>query len=164
MSLSLVERIRAAQRLTKTIRWPGTDEAVTLRVLGKDDQQAATFAADKRFVAAGVGIAVHTVDAYRDEETIQVLFRALTDAEGKPVGGGVDVFRALCTTDVLTALSREYRAFESEVSPDPDRLDDEGLKRLEEELKKKPDEILGSVSNTDVLRRLARSLASQLPH
>jgi len=157
---SLIDRIRAGIKTKSELLWPGSEDVVYIRVLSKAELQEASFAAAARFRAKNADIAVYNVDVYKDEETIQILWRALSDADGRPIGANVDAFRALLTTDVQTELAAAYAAHETENSPDPERMSDEDYARLEAELKKKPEAIIGSVSNIVVARRLLRSLVS----
>ena len=158
--IPLHERIRAGTRNRCEILWPGTDVPVFLRVLSKAELQEAAFAADKRFRAAGVEVSTHTVEAYIDEETLQILYRALGDEAGKPVAPTVEQFRGLLNSNVQTALARAYKAHEEEISPDLDKLDDAGFAALLETLQKNAEATIGCVSSIATARRLLRSLVA----
>lgn len=160
--MNFVDRIKNAQSLKKESRWPGTDEVIFLHILGKDKLEEALFAADKRFRAQNVPVEMHTIEAFKDEETVQILYRAITDAEGKPPASSIDTFRPLLTAEVQTALANQYTALETETSPNIDRMDDEAFAAFAAELKKNPDAILSSVSNGALLKRLVRSLVAEL--
>lgn len=160
--IPLHERIRAGARARCEILWPGTDIPVFVRVLSKAELQEAAFAADKRFRVAGVQVQTHTVEAYADEETVQILYRALSGEDGKPVAPSVEQFRGLLNSDVQTALARAYKAHEEEISPDLDKLDEAGFAELLDALRKNAEATIGCVSSIATARRLLRSLVAQL--
>ena len=162
--MSTLDTIRAGIRNTTTLRWPGTENLVRVRILAKSEIQAATFAARRLFDDAKIAVDLSTVETFKDEETIQILFRALSDNEtGKPLAANIDVFRSQITTDELSELVRLYQLFEQDVSPNMDHMSDEEFSSFLADLKKKPDETVGSISSTPFARRLLRSLVSQLP-
>jgi len=156
-----IDRIRAGISAKTETRWPGTDEPIWIHVLDKAALQEAAFAADKRFHAAGVDVAAHTIEAYKDEETVQILWRAIVDEAGKPITPSVEGFRVLLTTDVQTRLAQDYAAFEAETSPSLERMSDEDFEAFLVDLKKKPEAMIGCVSNIAFARKLLRSLADQ---
>lgn len=159
--MSALDKIRAGIRNQTEIFWPGTQEKVRLRVLSKEEILLAIAAAQSRFDFLKIPIAFHTVEAFEDEKTIQMLYRALSDAEnGKPLSPSVDVFRATVTKDEASELVQAYEAWEAEVSPNSERMDDAQFASFYEALKKKPEEIAGCVSSIALARRLLVSLAS----
>jgi len=161
---SLVDRIRAGTKNRSEICWPGTDASVWIRVLSKSEIQDATFAADQRFRVAGVPVEAHTIETYKDEETLQILYRSLSDEAGKPVTNSVDAFRILVTTDVQTELAKAYRAHEDEVSPSLEKMSAEDFDVFVKGLRKNAEATIGCVSNIVTARKLLRSLVAQLPN
>lgn len=162
--MMLLETIKAGIRNSTSIRFPGTDTVMRLRILSPDEKQNAQFATERRFIAEKCPAALHTLGAYEEEKSIQMLFMALSTADGKEsVASSVNSFRALLTTDELDALIKMYEAFEQEINPGLDGASEEQIEALVRDVKKKPDEVLGSVSSIAVARRLLRTMVSQLP-
>jgi len=159
---SIAERIQAGTNARAEIRWPGTDVPVWIRVLSKPEIQEATFAADKHFRAEGVPVEAHTIEAYKDEETIRILYRALSDESGKPITATLSSFKVLVTTDVQNKLAEDYRAHELEVSPNLEAMSDEDFVVFMEGLRKNAEATIGCVSSIATARRLLRSLVAQL--
>lgn len=155
-------RIKQGASNTTQVRWPGREELVTMRVASKQDLSDAHFAAEARFKSREVAVAGHNHLDFEDEKNLQVLYRVLS-VDGKPVATSVDSFRALTTGDEIDALSDAYVVFEREHSPNFEHLTDSQVDALVAELKKKPEEIIGSVSSITTARRLLRTLAAQLP-
>ena len=158
----LLDAIKAGTDNRRTLKWPGTDEDVTLRILSSGEHQAAVVAAQARFKELRAEMDTATVEAFEDEKDLQILFRALRDAEDKPVAKNVDLFRQTVTRQEIQLLAEEYVGFEREVSPRFDTLDEKDFNELFEGLKKKP-EAIGNVSSTALLRRLFIASVSRLP-
>lgn len=133
-----------------------------MRVATKEDLAEAGFAAEARFKRRDIAVMGHNHLDFTDEKNVQILYRVLS-VDGKPVATSVDSFRALITQDELDALSEAYVVFEREHSPNFEHLTDSQVDALVAELKKKPEEIIGSVSSITTARRLLRTLAAQLP-
>lgn len=162
--MSILDRIKAGTRHRTVVRWPGTDSEVTLRILSKDELHEATFCAHRRFLSEKVPVELHTIETFKDEETVQILFRALSgvgEEAAKPLAPGVDAFRASVTAEELSALAGLYEDFQREVSPCLDCISEEAFQTFLSELKKKPDAIISSVSDIAFAKRLLRSLVAQ---
>lgn len=160
-----LDRIRSGTRNTKLVPWPGTNEMVRLRILSKAETQDAAFQAHAHFTRADVPPdKVHTIEDYEDEKTVQMLYRALsgTEAEedGKPLSRSIEIFRTKVCRDEISTLAQHYSAFEREVSPNPEHMDEETYREFVDALKKKPDETIEFVSSIALAKRLLRSLAS----
>lgn len=163
----VLDRIKAGTRNSKAITWPGTETPINLRVLSNQETQAAMFAAVGHFNRAEVPAdRSHTIEDYEQEKTIQQLYRALSSADpddaGKPITKNIDTFRALVNREEVNALVEHYREWERECSPNPEHMDADAFEEFLETLKKKPDAIIGLVSNIALARRLLRSLVSPL--
>lgn len=160
-----IDRIAdGAAKFQTAVKWPGTDVDVRLHILAPSEQQEADFEADRWFRAAKVDVSSHTLEAWETERTVQMLWRALRDPEDDtPLTKTVVGFRALSvlTIDVRNELVRAYRAFEAEVSPNPELMDMEEIKEFVAALKKKPEEIVSSVTSIAFARRVLLSLAAQ---
>jgi len=161
--VSLLDTIKAGISNKTTVLWPGSDVPIQVRVLSKAEIQEATFAAQRRFQSEKIEKDFTTIETLKDEETIQILWRAYSDGEGKPLTATVDVFRKTVNTDEVTALARAYQEFEQEVSPNFDAMDEETFKQFLEDLKKKPEETIGCVPSIALAKRLLRSLVVPPP-
>ncbi|MBN2427106.1 MAG: hypothetical protein JXK94_02090 [Deltaproteobacteria bacterium] len=162
--MSLLERLKAGIKNTKNIPFPGTDQEVTLRVLSNAELQEAHFAAERHFKKAEIEPGMTTIDAYEDEKTTQILFRALRDPE-EPANGiasSASEFRGLLNRQEKDALVDEYTAFEMECSPRTEDMTEQEIGSLIEDVKKNP-QTLGSVSNITTARKLIAFLVSRLP-
>lgn len=164
MSAGLLDRIKAGARNTRTIKFPGTDQDVMIRILSRAQIQEARFAADETFRKRGIEPGLMTADEYEEERTNQMLYLALRDPAdpAAPIAPSVSAFKAQVTLDELDALAAAYRAFEHECSPDPEQLSATELSALIEDLKKTPEQTAGSVSSIAIARQLLASLASRL--
>ena len=159
--MSLLSRLKAGKSLTRTIKFPGTDQDVAFAVLSNADIQDAHFAVEEHFKKNKVEASITTAELFEDETTTQILARALKDPEDleKPFAKGANELRSLITNDEKNILVEEYNAFSKEVSPDEDKMSDEEIEALFEQLKKTPK--AGSVLNLFMLRRLIIFLASR---
>lgn len=157
-----LEAIKQGIRNKRTILWPGTEHSVDLRILSDDEIKKATFAARSWIEKTNsTPIDFVTLETFKGEETVQMLYLALSDAENnKPLCSTIAVFRASLTRDEISSLVLAYTEFEKEVSPNPDAMTDEEVAKLLATLKKKPEETLGSVSSIAIAKRLLRSLVS----
>lgn len=157
-----LEAIKAGINNKISILWPGTEHSITMRILSDDEIKAATFNARHWFEKSKISIDFVTIETFKGEETVRMLFAALSDSEtGKPLCSSVDVFRSSVTRDEISALVAAYEQFEREVSPNAETMTDEEVSKLLATLKKKPEETLGSVSSIATAKRLLRSLVAQ---
>lgn len=163
--VSLLDRIRAGTKNHQVILWPGSKTVrVRIRILSRGELQEAVFAAKAHFKASEIEVELVMVEAFEDEKTVQVLFRALEGADGDELGkaicSDIDVFRNTVTRDELNELAQAYEILEHECSPNPETMPDDQFNAFLETLKKKPDEMIGSVRNIAFARRLLRSLVN----
>jgi len=161
--MNIIDRIKAGCRNNVVVRWPGTDSEITLRVLSKAELHEATFAAHHRFVYSKVSVEAHTIETFKDEETVQILYRALSgvgDETGKPLAASVDKFRANVSSEEISELAQRYEQLQDECSPSMEAMSDEQFDAFLNDLKKKPEPIISSVSSIDFARRLLRSLVA----
>src|SRR5690606_35126651 len=136
----------------RTIKWPGTDVDVHLRILSTSDHQAAVLAAQARFKQLKADVDTSVIESFEDEKDLQLLYRALRDDEDKPLHKNVELFRDATTRQEIQVLAAEYAEFEQETSPRFDTMDQASFDKLYDELKKKP-EAIGSVASISLLRR-----------
>jgi len=160
--MNMLERLKKGTDNKKTITFPGTHEEVVVSVLSEGARQDAGFAAEHHFKRRDIEIGMSTVDAYEAEKTLQMLYRALSDADGQPLARTVDEFRGFITVDEKDRLVEEYLAFERECSPDPESMSEAELEDLCEEIKKKP-EMIGSFSSIGTARQLISYLVNRPP-
>jgi hypothetical protein len=139
----------------KPIKWPGTDVTVNLRVLNQQDLQEASFATEKLFLAQKLPYNTWMYDTYSGEQETQVLYRALRNPENdQPLWPSITEFRKALTYETKKLLCVEYKAHETECSPNPNELSADEFDRLTQDLKKKPEEIIGACTNISTLKRL----------
>ncbi len=160
--MSLIEKLKAGNRNIKTIKFPGTESEICLKILSNAEIQEAVFASERRFKVEDIVVASSTLDAYEDERTTQILFRALRDPADskKPFAGTVDELRKLLTKAEKDALVGEYEAFEQECAPQIAKMTNEQFDELWEALKKNP-ETTSNFLSSGVQKRLLLYLASR---
>lgn len=159
--MNSLEKIRAGIRNHKVVPWPGTSAKVKMRVLSRGELQEAVFAAENWFRTSEIPVTVQMVEEFEAEKTTQILFRSLSSAEDdQPLCSDIDVFRSTVPRSEQSALAELYDLLEEECSPNPDKMSDKQFNEFVEALKKKPDEMIGSVRSTAFARRLLRSLVS----
>ena len=159
----LLSKIKTGVKHTKMVLWPGSDQSVMLRILSEQERQEAAFAAERYFVKESVSIHMGTVDEYETEKANQMLWRVLRDpATQGQLTKTIAEFRAQITRDERTALVNEYVTFERDVSPSPENMTADEWTAFVEDVKKKPEETLGSFSSSNTLRKLVTTLAAQL--
>ncbi|KAF0145119.1 MAG: Uncharacterized protein FD156_1230 [Nitrospirae bacterium] len=159
--MSLLEKLKAGKKNKNTIKFPGTDQDIIISVLSEADIQAAHFESERLFKKNGIEVSMSTVDAYEAEKTTQILFRACSDTDGKPLSKTVDEFRSQILKAEKDILVDEYNSLEQECSPNPEKISTEDMEKIIDEVKKRP-EMIGSVSNIVIARKLIVSLASRL--
>jgi len=159
--MSLIEKLKAGTRNVKAIKFPGTEDDIVMQILSNADIQDAVFAAERRFKGEEMSVASSTLDAYEDERTTQILFRALRDPDNskKPFSSSADELRKLLTREQKDYLIAEYAAFENECSPRLENLSDDRFNEIWEEIKKKPTAL--NTLSSGMQRRLLLFLVSQ---
>lgn len=159
-----LQAIKAGTRHSKTIFWPGTTAEVVLRVVSKQDSQEASFAAEARFAREKVKVEWHNLEIFQEERSIQILYRALREVDtNEPLASSVEVFKSLVSTEDISALAMVYADFEAECGGNLEGASEEEVALMITELKKKPEQVLGSVSSSVMLKRLLHTLVAQLP-
>jgi hypothetical protein len=160
--MSLIEKLKAGTRNIKTLKFPGAEDDIVLKVLSNADIQEAVFAAERRFKDEEIIVSDSTRDAYGDERTTQILFRALRDPRDikKPLFSSADELRKLLTKEEKEALACEYDAFQQECAPQLDKMTDKEFDELWEALKKNP-ETVSSFLSSGVQKRLLLYLAAR---
>jgi hypothetical protein len=160
--MSQLEKLKAGKRNTKIIKFPGTEQDIVINVLSNAERQDAHFAAERHFKGNHIEVSMVTVDAYEGEKSLQMIYRALKDADHQPIAKTVDAFRSLLTLDEKDFLIAEYIAFEKECSPVTEAILEEELDALIVSVKKNADETVGSVLSINIARKLIVSLVSRL--
>jgi hypothetical protein len=160
---NLLSRIKLGTANTKMVKWPGSEELVSLRILSLQERQEAGFATERHFKTSGIDLNMATAPDYDEEKAVQMLWRALRDPNGNvPLCKSIGEFRCALTREDKTTLIDEYLTFERDCAPSPDNLTEDEFDQFVSELKKTPDEILSGNYSTSMLKKLCRSLASQL--
>jgi hypothetical protein len=160
---SLLSRIKLGTANTRLVKWPGTDQLVTLRILSLQERQEAAFATERHFKTSGVDVNLATASTYEEEQATQTLYRALRDpAVNAPVAKTISEFRAAVTREEKGALIDEYLAFERDCAPSPENLTADEFDKFLTEVKKNAAEMLSASYSTSMLKKLCTSLVSQL--
>lgn len=158
--MSLLAKLKSGKKNIKAINFPGTEKPAALQVLSNQDFQDAVFAAELKFKSSDIAVTPSTLDAYEDERTTQVLFRALRDPDdpSKSFAGSVDELRKLVSKEEKEILVDEYNSFERESSPRFSQLSEEEFEKLWSDVKKSPQMFSSSLSS-GTLRGLINYLA-----
>jgi hypothetical protein len=161
--VSRLAALKAGTNNRKTVKFPGTDQDVVMRVLSNAEVQEAEFGTEKHFRQQGIQYYEATVEAYEKEKTVRMLHSALRDPEDetKTFAASVAELRAMTTQAEKDALVMELNDFMAECSPDMEALSEEEFGEIVEMVKKRPEETVSSLSSMSLLRRLAISLASR---
>jgi len=158
---SLLAKLKGGTRNVKTVKFPGTDINVVLRILSNQEIQDAVFAAEKLFDLAKLEVKGSSLDAYEDERSTQILFRALRDPEDptKSFSATVAELRNLVSRAEKDVLISLYGEFERECSPGFSGMSNEEFEEIWEAVKKNA-QILSSISDLSTLKGLLLYLAS----
>ena len=159
---SLLHRLKAGKRNAKTVKFPGTDHDVMVRVLTSGEVQLAEFAAEKVFEQREVRLHEGTIEAYEKEKTLQMLHLALRDPKDpeKTFAASADELRGLIEDAERSVLVAQYQELQDECSPLLEELSEERFQEVLDEVKKSQGGAASSISNTALLQRLVMSLAS----
>ncbi|MDP2167987.1 MAG: hypothetical protein Q8J64_06625 [Thermodesulfovibrionales bacterium] len=160
--MSLLEKLKAGMRNERTIKFPGTEQEIVLRILSEAGRQAAAFDTEYFFKKKGIEYSAATVEAYEGDRTIRLIFSAFRDAEGNPLAKTVDELKALLTMAEKDILVEEYLSFERECSSNLSDMSAEEIDTLLDVLKKNPLETILNGLNIVTARKLILSLASRL--
>lgn len=147
--MSLIAKLKAGIDNIKITTWPGTDNAIGIRVLTQAENQAAEFATELLFKAKGIDFTAATVDAYQSEQNTQILARAIVDPETKkPMFKSADELRGLIGhPDVKADLIEKYNAWQAECSPSIAEMTEEQYEHLFGEVKKNGPSCLNGLSS-----------------
>lgn len=158
---SLFDKLKAGTRNERAVPWPGTEHKVLLRVLSNQDTLDAAISTDRFFKDSDTAVAFQNIGVYEAERDTQELYRACLDPETKkPVAPSIADFRRLLSTGTRQSLIEEYNRLDEECNPRPLQMTDGEFDALVESLKKKPEETLGKISSSAILKRLCLFLAS----
>ena len=157
----LLDKLKGGKRHIRVIKFPGTDQDVALRVLNNSETQEALFATERHFRDKEIEVTLTTAEAFEDENTTQILFRALRNAEdpSEPLAASPDELRRALTREEKDHLVELYLEFEKEISPSAANMSEEEMEALFEDLKKTPE--LGNNLSSGTLKRLIGYLASR---
>lgn len=160
--MSFLKELKAGVDNKIVVRFPGTETEVELHVLSNQDTLDASLAADRLYKDQEIRVGFENIKDYESERTTQLLFRAMrVPGTGKTIADNITEFRSLLTVAERAALVDEYNALDERCNPSPETLPAEKFDALVEDLKKKPQETIGSISSMSTLRRLALFSASQ---
>ena len=160
--MDLLGTLKAGVNNYVEINYPGTENKIRIHPLTDGEEQAAEFAAEKVFSSEGVAIAMHNIDTFELEKTVQKLYLACRTAEGEKLATTSQRFKQLISRTERDILVEEYNELLAKCSPSPSVLSEEEFNNILEEVKKKPYETTGNISSLSTLRKLAISLAVEL--
>jgi hypothetical protein len=152
----LLLRIKRGILNHKIIQWPGTQTGIRLNLLSEADSFDAITDADLLFQAKKVPVLFHNVNAFENEKSVQLLYRAIkTPDTNEPVASSITEFRRMMSNEDRELLIAEYNALVVECSPSPTNMPAEEFDRMVESLKKNALKTVGSISSILTLKRLA---------
>lgn len=156
----ILQKLKQGTEVYKDVEVPGTDGLmVRVKMVSEDDELKAGLAADNIYKDIQVGSENFRV--YDAEVETQTLYRSLKDLEGKAIANNITDFRQALTSETQEFFAQQLDELKEEYSPNIDRMDDEKFDKLMFDLKKKPEETIGSVSNIGLAKRLILSLVNQ---
>lgn len=162
--MDLAGILEGKDRITKIIKYPGTDHDISMRILTIGEDSAAQYAAEKYFKDLGIKndhIGLHAT--YLEERTWQRLYRVFRNVDnGNPLATTAEIFKDFLTAGVATILINTYEVFEMDMSPNPVNLTDDELTAIMELLKKNPKAMSGGNYSTNTQKQVITSLANQL--
>lgn len=162
--MNLAGILEGKDRITKIIKFPGTEHDISMQILTIGEDSAAQYAGEKYFKDLGIKndhIGLHAT--YLEERTWQRLWRVFRNVtNGDPLTASVEDFKKHLTVSVATILINTYEVFEMDMSPNPINLTDDELTATMELLKKKPEAMSGDNYSTNTQKQVITSLAKQL--
>ena len=158
----LLQKLKLGTSNVKLINWPGTETQIALRILSQAQLQEASFDTERVFKNAKIETNLMTAQIYQEEETNQILYRALRDPANleEPIAPTIAEFKKALTVNEKKILIEEYSGFDSECNPSPGNLSSEEFDRLTQELKKKPEATLQNITSLPIAKKLLLFMAS----
>lgn len=160
--MSYISDLKRGTKNSRDSVFPGTEKPIKIRVLSCAESQACGVAAEK-WMEQQKDVKYSTFNAamFNDENSIQVLFLALSTPEGQPIADDVHEFRANLTEPQLEALLTEYNSLQDECAPEVALMTQTGFDEIVADIKKKPVETIGKLSNTFLLKKLLLIMVDQ---
>lgn len=153
---SLLQRLKENSP-KKVLKWPGSEESITLSLITQQKLSTASLRASDIFKEISIGY--HNMDDFKEEKLIQALHMCVNDSENKSFCT-IQEFKKLVTPEILEWLDNEHCILEDEYSPNIDKMSDSEFDKLIEDLKKKPEETLLDLSSIYILRKACLFLVS----
>lgn len=158
--MSVLAKLKSGINNFKEVAFPGTGHKIRLQLLSEQDTLDSAIATDLLFRSYKVDVEFHNINAFENEKSTQMLFRACRDIEtGEPIAADITEFRRLITNEERTALISEYNSLAEECNPDPTMMEADEFDALVESVKKNPRETIGNISSLQTLKRLSLFLA-----
>lgn len=159
--MDILQKLKAGTANKKRINWPETDCVIEIRVASEQDHLDAVLAADNIFKDHKIGF--ENVTVYQGEVETQLLYRCiLNEGGGERLFKNITEFRTILTPEIKNFLAEELYKLHEECSPSPFKMTDIEFDKFFEDVKKKPEETIGSVSNIALLKKLTLYLTKQL--
>jgi hypothetical protein len=158
----LLQKLKLGTSNVKMINWPGTETQIAMRILSQQQLQEAAFDTERLFKSSKIDTNLMTAQVYQEEETTQILYRSLRDPANmeEPIAPTITDFRKALTVNEKKAIIDEYSEFDAECNPSPGNLSSEEFDRLTQDLKKKPEETISSITSLSIAKRLLLIMAS----
>jgi hypothetical protein len=158
MKIDYKKLIAGVEHRKKTV-FPFSSQEIYLRVLSEYDLQQASRFADQEYKERNVGLA--NVDERNEYKTMYEVYCAVVDEDGVRVFPTFEDFCKACTPEIARRLIEEQSHFQAETSPDITNLSESELDEVVDELKKNS-EIVQTISDSRILKKLILYLVSQL--
>ena len=159
---SLLKKMKLGSENRKTIKFPGTDQDIVIKILSDLEKQEAAVAAYNYMKINDMPYDVlATSDIYEDELVSQCLWRACLNPENQyeKFATTVKEFKKI-TTDEKSYLTNVYNNFEQECSPVVEDMTEDQFKSLVEDLKKNVKSTLSNISDMSTLKRVISFLVN----
>lgn len=158
--MSLLATIKAGKKIRLLVTFPGTDKQFEFRLLSEQDKLDAALQTDLVYKDTPVGF--HNNNDYQNEKINQQLYRVCVEVgTDKPIADSITEFRKFMTGRERDLLIDEYNDFDQKHNPSPNTLSAEEFDRLMFDLKKKPEQTIGSILNLHTAKQVITSLVSQ---
>ncbi|MFA5751120.1 MAG: hypothetical protein WC898_02410 [Candidatus Paceibacterota bacterium] len=158
--MSFLTELKAGTDHKKVIKYPGTEKTIEIHLLSEFDEQNAEFAASALFQLKNIAVGMHNIDLYQSEITLQKLFLACRDTDGKTsLASSIEEFKQNLLPHDRNVLVEEFFSLSDRYNPSVESMSQTDFDVFVADVKKKPQQTIGNISNLTLLKRLALALA-----
>ena len=161
----LLARMKSGTKAFKLIGTPWDPTVqVAVRILSQAQYQDAVVETEEHFKARKIELTSTTAVEWENERALRLLYKALQDPKDNfsPIAPDILTFRNLMSPPEVQYFLDEMLAWQSECSPSIEKLSADEADRLIEDLKKKPEETGGRITNLQTARKLLLIMANLL--